>query len=144
MSSLKRRLEALEQRGPALHPEEVSEVVALNRLLPEGDKRLILDLFESRPHGYEDTATTLSYATSAQLAAYRRYDALRALPLEHLRLLETRVGEDPDYLTSYLRAVDEFWRAGEDHGRETREARQAMRNFQRERQALCRALEEAI
>lgn len=136
MSSLKRRLEPLEQRGPALRPEEDPEVIALNRLLPEEDKRLILDLFESRPHGYEDTATTLSYATSAQLAAYRRYDALRALPLTSLQLLESRATEDPEVLTPYLQSVDEFWRAGEEYGRDTFEARQAMRAFQRERQSL--------
>lgn len=133
MSGLSRRLEALERKaGPPRppRPEEDPEVIALTRLLPEEDKRSILDLFETEDGGGEGLDAVLARATPSQLAAYRRYDALLALPLARLQELETR---DPEHLTRYLHAADEFWRSGEEHGRDSKEARQAMRAFQRER-----------
>lgn len=146
MSGLERRLERLERRADR-SPDRAAllsslEVIALNSLLPEEDKRSILDLFETEDGGHEELDAVLARATPSELAAYRRYDALLALPVD-LRNLETRASEDPEYLTPYLQSVDMFWRAGEDHGRDSKEAREQMRVFQRARLALIRELEES-
>ena len=140
MSGLERRLEALERRVAPPRPEEVPGVFAFTHVLPEEDRRTLLDLHETGGP-YEDEDTALSRATPSQLAAYRRYDSLRDLPLATLQELEARLTEDPEYLSSYLQAVNNFWQASEEHGRDTFESRQAARAFQRERQALHRDLE---
>ncbi len=141
MSGLERRLEALERRAGPGPVEGSPEIVAFGSILPEEDRRAILDLFESGDRR-EDEDTALSRATAAQRRAYLRFDSLRDLPLTSLQLLEGRVADDPEYLTPYLQAVDVFWQAIEDHGGETVEARRAARAFQRQRQALHRDLED--
>ena len=93
--SIVSRLRRIESRvedagGPALL--ETPEIVAFNSVLSEADRRTLLDLHETGGP-YEDEATALSRATPEQLAAHRRFDALRALPLGELRARSEAMGD---------------------------------------------------
>lgn len=74
-AALEKRLEVLEKHiGPPQQTfQDTPESFAFS-LIAESDRRLILDLFESRPDGYEPEAAVLQRATPEQAAAYARYE----------------------------------------------------------------------